>query len=271
MFSFLDIVNHYLGYFNINTTVKSRIYTLLGLLGDGYLFYVAIRFFQNGYFSRGALFLIVAVGLLYFAIGNLFYYFTKRQFKFDISPWLSRKLHIAPKPQPEVAEMQRVRAVNMPANGLFDEQHVLPAKLTVSDTDKRNLNTLVTQLMQMGLLKPDYEGRSDRKITEMLRHNGGKPVYAIGLGVMLPYFEMHHEGGQYVIYGGINQAEVVRLGSVHQVGLQSISAADQLAVDFYLASVTVVGGPFKLKGRSEIIEHPAEYDVAVRVAYKKTE
>ena len=55
MFSFLDMINHYLGYFNINVTVKSRIYTVLGFLGNMYLFYISFRFLQNGYYDRGAL------------------------------------------------------------------------------------------------------------------------------------------------------------------------------------------------------------------------
>ncbi|KRM93201.1 hypothetical protein FC56_GL000866 [Lentilactobacillus senioris DSM 24302 = JCM 17472] len=271
MFSFLDMVNHYLGYFNINVTVKSRIYTILGLLGDGYLFYVAIRLLKNQYYSRGLLFLALAIGLFYFAIGNLFYYFTNKQFKYDISPWLTRKLHLHPR-QPENKQATPVNAgINIPANGLFDQQHLLPAKINTTPTDQENLKSIVAILMQQQLLVPDYQGQDDAQIANLLKHNDGKPVYAIGPGMMLPYFELRHENGKYVIYGGVNQAQVLPLGTIKQIGLQSISAADQLAVDFFLANVVIVGGPYKIKGRSGVFEHQQDYQLAVQVAYQKNE
>ena len=47
MFSFLDMLNHSLGYFNINTKLKNKIYTIVALLGDGYLIYVTYRLLAN--------------------------------------------------------------------------------------------------------------------------------------------------------------------------------------------------------------------------------
>ncbi|WP_369406531.1 DUF6681 family protein [Lentilactobacillus kisonensis] len=41
------MVNHYLGYFNINVKLKSRIYTILGAFGDLYLFYISLRFLKK--------------------------------------------------------------------------------------------------------------------------------------------------------------------------------------------------------------------------------
>lgn len=272
MFSFLDMVNHYLGYFNINTTLKSRIYTILGLLGDGYLFYVAFRLLNNQYYSRGILFLALALVLLYFAVGNLYYYFTNKQFKFDISPWLTRKLHLHPRqPENQVNDQVANNGINMPANGLFDQQHMMPAKITTTTAEQDNLNKIVAELTQQQLLIPDYQGQTDHQINGLLKHNGGKPVYAIGPGVMLPYFELRHENDSYVVYGGINQAQVLPLGTIKQVGLQSISAADQLAVDFFLANVVIVGGPYKVNGRSVAFEHQDDYQLAVQVAYQKSE
>ncbi|WP_054645564.1 DUF6681 family protein [Secundilactobacillus oryzae] len=79
MFSFLDMVNHYLGYFNINIKFKNRIYTVLGMLGDLYLFYVAFRWLSNQYYLRGSLIMLAAIILLYFSIMNIFYYFTTKK------------------------------------------------------------------------------------------------------------------------------------------------------------------------------------------------
>lgn len=79
MFSLLDMINHYLGYVNLNVKLKNRIYTVLGVIGDIYLLYVSIRWIQNGYALRGSLILLVALILAYFTVMNVFYYFTEKK------------------------------------------------------------------------------------------------------------------------------------------------------------------------------------------------
>ena len=56
MFSFLDMINHSLGYFNINTKLKNKIYTVVALLGDFYLIYVTYRLLANHVWMRGLLY-----------------------------------------------------------------------------------------------------------------------------------------------------------------------------------------------------------------------
>lgn len=277
MFSFLDMINHYLGYFNINVTVKSRIYTVLGFLGNMYLFYISFRFLQNGYYDRGALILLVSIVLFYFLVCNFFYYFTKKQPWFDISPKLARALHLQPH-EKEIQANSKMgnTTIQEPqnrrgnaANGIFDDAHVLPAKLAVSPIQQDNLNRLVAQMQQRQLFTADYDGMNDRKIYELLKINGGKPLYAIGKGVMMPYFEMRKEGGSLVVYCGLNQADVYPVGVIKRVGLQSIRSVDLSDLKLYLASVELFGGPYKEIGRSSVLEHQQDYTLRAAVAYKR--
>lgn len=271
MFSFLDMINHYLGYFNINNRLKGRVYSVLGGLGTAYLFYISIRFIMNHFYKQGLLILLVAFILLYFLICNIFYYFTKVQPRFDISPKLAEWLHI--KEHQEVETNSRfgnqVVTPTQNANGIFDQQHVLPAKVRITPQQQRNIEQIVLRLKDQGIFKEDYNGMPDRQIYELLKATAGKPIYAIGRGVVLPYFDMKLEGDRYVVYGGLNEAEVFPIGVIRQVGLQSIASASNLDVDLFLASVMLVGGPFKVNGRAGVIEQSHPYSITTQVAYKK--
>lgn len=63
MFSFLDMVNHSLSYFNINTKLKNRVYTIIALLGDFYLIYVTTRLLINKAWLRGFLYCLAVIAV----------------------------------------------------------------------------------------------------------------------------------------------------------------------------------------------------------------
>ncbi|HIW71672.1 MAG TPA: hypothetical protein H9875_03505 [Candidatus Levilactobacillus faecigallinarum] len=266
MLSFLDMVNHYLGYFNISVKIKNRIYTVLGTLGDFYLFYIAIRYLQNGHPFWGLLILVVALLLLYFVFLNIVYYFTNRKAPFDISPKIEKWLHMKPKTEETTQNRRDSFGRNIPANGYFDEKKILPGKLSSTVQEEQNVQNLATQLQQNRLLNLDYSGLGDREIMEQVQKDG-KPVYASGPGILIPYFEMQTEGSHLVVYAGLNQADKQRVGTVSTVGLQNVSdVRDQFKL--YLANATLVGGPFKVTGRTSLIEQDNPFVVAVQLAYK---
>lgn len=266
MLSFLDMVNHYLGYINVSVKIKNRIYVILGALGDLYLFYIGVRYLQNGHPFWGLLILLVAIILLYFAYLNTVYYFTNKKAPFDISPKIEKLLHMKPK-EAELDQPKRTMGGrNIPANGYFDEKKILPGKLTSTPIEQDNIQNLATRLQQNQLLQLDYSGLGDREITEQTRQSG-KPVYASGPGALIPYFEMQSENHQLVVYAGMNQAEKQRVGVVSTVGLQNVAdVRDQF--ELYLANATLVGGPFKVLGRTSVIEQENDFQVAVQLAYK---
>ncbi|KRN01142.1 hypothetical protein FD13_GL001407 [Levilactobacillus senmaizukei DSM 21775 = NBRC 103853] len=266
MLSFLDMVNHYLGYINVNVKIKNRIYVILGFLGDIYLFYIALRYLKNGHPFWGLLILGVALLLLYFVYLNVMYYFTDKKAPFDISPKIEKWLHIKPKEAEEEGQKAVRGGRNIPANGYFDEKKILPGKLKSNDGELANIQNLATRLQQHQLLDLDYSGLGDREIMAQTQQNG-KPVYATGPGVLIPYFEMKNEGGRLAVYAGINQAEAQRVGAISTVGLQPVAdVRDQF--ELYLANATLVGGPFKVLGRNSLIEQANDFEVAVQLAYK---
>lgn len=266
MLSFLDMINHYLGYINVSVKLKNRIYTVLGALGNLYLFYIGFRYLQNGHPFWGLLILAIAVVMLYFVYLNTMYYFTKKKAPFDISPKIEKWLHMKPKDADLETGKPVIGGRNIPANGYFDEKKILPGKLSSSTIELQNIQNLATRLQQNQLMQLDYSGLGDREITDQVRKLG-KPVYASGPGVLIPYFEMQTQDNQLVVYAGINQAEKQRVGVVATVGLQKVADV-QDQIELYLANATLVGGPFKVLGRTSLIEQDNDFQVAVQLAYK---
>ena len=108
MFTLFDMIRSSLSYVNLSTVLKNRIYTILAGIGNFYLLYVAFRFFQNGFWGRGTLFILAFLVILYFTYLNILYYFTKaKKSKYDISPWIEKVLHIQSKDPMTVAEEER--------------------------------------------------------------------------------------------------------------------------------------------------------------------
>jgi len=203
---------------------------------------------------------------LYFAYLNTVYYFTNKKAPFDISPKIEKLLHMKPKEAEMDQPKRTLGGRNIPANGYFDEKKILPGKLTSTPLEQENIQHLATRLQQNQLLQMDYSGLGDREITEQTRQSG-KPVYASGPGALIPYFEMQTENNQLVVYAGMNQAEKERVGVVSTVGLQNVAdVRDQ--IELYLANATLVGGPFKVLGRTSVIEQANDFQVAVQLAYK---
>ncbi|GAT17907.1 DUF6681 family protein [Secundilactobacillus silagei] len=278
MFSFLDMINHYLGYVNLNVKLKNRIYTILGVLGVIYLLYVSVRWIKNGFGLRGSLILLVAIILAYFSVMNVFYYFTKKKAPLDISPKIEKVLGKTLGGNVEEAEETKqsgrerrgndlLNGANIPANGYFDSKKILPGKVAVNSEQSANISQLANQLQQMNLMTPNYGGLGSRELAQQITQNK-KPVYAIGLGVNIPYFELQQDGQQMIVYAGMNQAQKQPMGKITTVGLQPIADVYD-KVKLYLANVILVGGPYMVMGRNEPIEKQAPYTIRVQLAYER--
>lgn len=195
---------------------------------------------------------------------NVFYYFTTKKPPFDISPKIE-KLMGKPFGSDPAAEANQQEAANaqqqmgngllnsIPANGYFDAKKVLPGKVKVTLTQQRNIDELAAHLQQLSLMQPDYSGLGQREIAMQIEKQH-KPIYAIGLGVNIPYFELSHQGNDLVVLAGVNQSQKVEVGTVTTVGLQSINDI-QDRVKLYLANVILVGGPYMEMGRNMPMEN----------------
>lgn len=269
MFSLLSLINGYIGYFSMNAKLKGQIYTILGGIGNFYLLYVAYRFFANGYYLRGTLYILAFLVLLYFAYLNALYYFTKdKQSKYDITPKIEKLLGITPKdPAAEAQKKQKNQLGFVQTNGIYTDADLLPSTLTFTAEQKEHLAALVQKLVAIGYLTADYGGLSDK---DMLNSSSQTKFYALAAPKALPYFELVTQNEQLFIYGGVNEMEKQPLAQVKTVGLLDVKEALK-KYRLSLATVLIAKGPYKIAGRSNMIEKKAPYELEVQIAYQDLE
>ncbi|MFD0896973.1 DUF6681 family protein [Loigolactobacillus binensis] len=270
MLSLLDMLNHYLGYFNMNVKLKNRVYTAIGIAGVLYLGYLAINFIRLGAWTRGILFLLIFLVLVYFVSLNVIYYFTTKTAKFDISPKIEKLLGGRPAGAADDPMMGGKHAAQttkvIPAAGLFHEQSLLPAKMLVDTTQQANLDQLVDQLVANNYLQLNYADRSDEQIYEHAQKSG-QPVYALGDTVQLPFYELREQNGRYFVYAGRNAIDSLPVGEVTEVGLMPTQDA-AAKYRIVLASAQLTGGPYKMAGRSGVVAGNDPFKLVIQAAYK---
>lgn len=268
MFSILGMINSYIGYFNMNATLKNRIYTIVGGVGNFYLLYVAYRFFANGFIVRGLLFILAFLALLYFTYLNILYFFTEdRVSKIDISPKVEKMLGVKI-PDTRAAENAGVASGFMQTNGIFKDEEFLPSTLRTNHKQCENLQKVVAQLEQVGYLQLDFGGAKDKELFKKAK--SGDRFFALNEPVALPYYELREVNGKLLVYGGVNQIERQELGEVTQVGLlRGIEALKRYRLS--LAAVALTGGPYKFAGRSTMMQKDEPYRLEIQIAYRPKE
>ena len=128
MLTILDLLNHYLGFFNVNSRWKGRVYSLLAAVGNFYILYLAVKHIQNGAYLRGLGLTLAFLVITYFVILNAIYYFTEKSVKWDVSPKIEKMLGGKPAEATPAATNQPFT----PATGLYAKDNVLPGT-AVSD------------------------------------------------------------------------------------------------------------------------------------------
>lgn len=252
----------------MNATLKNRIYTIVGGVGNFYLLYVAYRFFANGFIVRGLLFILAFLALLYFTYLNILYFFTEdRVSKIDISPKVEKMLGVKI-PDTRAAENAGVASGFMQTNGIFKDEEVLPSTLRTNHKQRENLQKVVAQLEQVGYLQLDFGGAKDKELFKKAK--SGDRFFALNEPVALPYYELREVNGKLLVYGGVNQIERQELGEVTQVGLlRGIEALKRYRLS--LAAVALTGGPYKFAGRSTMMQKDEPYRLEIQIAYRPKE
>lgn len=275
MFSFLDMLNHSLGYFNINTKLKNKIYTIVALLGDGYLIYVTYRLLANHVWVRGLLYCLAVLLISYYVYLNAVYYFLDKTSRFDVlSPWLVKITgYDQSNENPRKSRSERVAAViNNQANGYFTDSNLIQAEVAISHEEQRNLRHLVDQLVEQGIFIADYDGKDSTAIIDEYNQTH-EPVRALNKNQTPPYFDLVHDELEHrlEIYAGLNQMERVKVGHITKVGLTDVHSAHE-KYRLYLANVYVTGGPNKIPGRrGTTILTDGDFGLVAHVAYKNRE
>ncbi|WP_412989779.1 DUF6681 family protein [Pediococcus siamensis] len=277
MFTIIDMINHYLGYINVNLKLKNRIYIIIGFIGNFYMLYLSYRFFENGRWVRGLGFIAVFLIFLYFLIMNAYYYFTTKPAPFDISPKIEKLLGGKPREAAENENLrqrlnrsERGRQTIVPSTGIFEKNTILPATIQSNQREMANINQLAEQMIQNNFAMADYEGLTDDEILTHLQSTEATSFYAIGEGIPFPYFELREENGEANIYAGMNQMNLVQIGRVASVGLSNYFEAKK-QYQLYLAQVVLIGGQRKFAGRSSLMTEDTPYRAKIQMAYQKRE
>lgn len=263
MLTILSLLNQYVGFFNVNTKFKGRLYTVLGFGGVWYILYIGISFITAHRYLRGFGLIAAFVGLMYVIYLNFMYYFTEKKAHFDISPHFEK---VVGNSQAAEANQKQSQVIG-PNNGVYREQQVLPTVVKSNSDEVANIQTLSQEMLDMGLINQDYQKMSDHELRQLLVVNHDQPVYANHPGSTVPFAKLVMEGTHLVIYGGINEMQAMRLGEITRVGLADVATALKNS-DIFLASIIVNGGLGKTLTRSSFIETAYPYTLKVEVAYR---
>ena len=276
MFSFLDMINSSLSYFNLDTKLKSRIYIGIAAAGDIYLVYVTFRLFMNHVWLRALLYCLAMVAITYFLYLNFVFYFLGKTSQFDfLSPRFAKvtgqKFDNGNSDQPSFAAQQQLaQELANNSNGVFNGADTIPAVVAIDDHEQRNLQAVVDNLLEKGIFVNDYSGLSDREIVEQYAQTN-RPVSALNSRSVPPYFELVHDPLRHrlEIYIGMNQMERRAVGHIVKIGLTDAATAHH-RYQIYLANLAVVGGPNKIPGRrGSTIMTTADYGLNAQVAYRE--
>lgn len=280
MFSFLDMINSSLSYFNLDAKLKSRIYIVIALLGDIYLVYVTYRLFENKVWLRAFLYCLAVIAITYFLYLNAVYYFFGKTSRLDFfSPRFAKVTgqkfdndKTVAASQTVVAQQKLAHELANSSNGVFTGKDTIPAVVSIDDYEQRNLQKVVNQLLDEGIFINDYSGLNDAQISAQFVQTN-EPVPALNKHSVPPYFELVHDPVRHrlEIYIGINQMERRAVGHIVKIGLTDAKTAHH-RYQIYLANLAVVGGPNKIAGRrGSTILTTADYGLNAQVAYRNRE
>ena len=273
MFSFLDMINSSLSYFNLDVKLKSRIYIGIATLGDIYLVYVTFRLFMNHVWMRAFLYCLAMVAITYFLYLNFVYYFLGRTSKLDYFSPRFAKITGQKFGNTEVknsGQQQLAQIMANQSNGLFTGDNTIPAVVKIDSYEQHNLQEVVNQLVDNGIFANDFNGLNDDQVINKYSETG-KPVQALNTNAVPPYFELVHDKIRHrlEIYIGINQMERRAVGHIIRIGLTDVRDAHQ-KYRIYLAGLLVTDGPNKIPGRrGSTILTTADYHLQVQVAYRE--
>ena len=273
MFSFLDMINSSLSYFNLDVKLKSRIYIGIATLGDIYLVYVTFRLFMNHVWMRAFLYCLAMVAITYFLYLNFVYYFLGRTSKLDYFSPRFAKITGQKFGNTEVknsGQQQLAQIMANQSNGLFTGDNTIPAVVKIDSYEQHNLQEVVNQLVDNGIFANDFNGLNDDQVINKYSETG-KPVQALNTNAVPPYFELVHDKIRHrlEIYIGINQMERRAVGHIIRIGLTDVRDAHQ-KYRIYLAGLLVTDGPNKIPGRrGSTILTTGDYHLQAQVAYRE--
>ncbi len=104
-----------------------------------------------------------------------------------------------------------------PASGVFTQDQLLTADVTMTAEQQANLDDLVASLVKQGVLSLNYQGLDDKAISRVAQETQ-QPVLAIGAPFPIPFFDLQHTDHELIITGGLNALMAKPLATIERVG-----------------------------------------------------
>lgn len=268
MFTLLDGLNRFLGYFNLKIKVKNRLYIVLGCITTGYIGYLTWNFFEYKAYGRGITYLLIFLVLLYFLILNIFYYFFDRNVKWDITPFFEKFAQVDSTSEPDKDETQKKSGLYADQMVIYDETQqnladyqTFDATLIYSETSQKELKQLVDFMLKNHLAEKNKK-LNQKKIG---RKKNNEKNYEIGTGVVIPSFTIEIDRENLFLSVGLNATERVRVAQVKKIGELSASKMKE-TYTVVAKTAKIIGGKYELFKNGEIKQGNDPYQIQLQVA-----
>ncbi len=243
----LHIINtllDYLGYLGIGAKVKNRLYIVIGSIATLYLGYLTIRFFANGSYIRGIIYVLIFLVLVYFLILNFIFYFTDKIVKWDITQFI---LKYVKKKFPQMKHASST--VNGESDSILDNVAVLD--LTIRNEDR--FENMVESLLEENFFADNH----------YLENETNQKVYRINKDNLLPAYSIRHEEDQWKLFVGKDSLHKEYIAEITGVNGRSIKKEATIIP----IKVGVLGGEFTIlnNGLLEHFKEPYRLVVQARV------
>lgn len=261
MFTILDGINRFLSYLNINVKAKNRTYLIVGIISNAYIGYLIYQFLSVHSYVQAIIYSLILIVLIYFWITNFIFYFYDRNVKWDISPWVEKKL--AAKELENAAKKDHLEIPTGKDGShlvIYDKQEVtdqgLISEVSVTPEGQKVLSDLVQYFRQQTVQNIGKQ----KKIKEK--------TYSLGKKLLVPSSTIEEEEGRLALYIGLNAIERKRVGYITKIA-EVDTAKMQSSYAIFPANVYITGGDYKMPGRrKEILQGFDPYQIHLEVLYE---
>lgn len=268
MFTLLDGLNRFLGYFNLKIKVKNRLYSILGCITTWYIGYLTWNFFEYQAYGRAITYSVIFLILLYFLILNILYYFFDKNVKWDITPFFEKFAQVDSTIEPDKTKSEKKSGLYADQMVIYDETQQNLDDYQAFDTTLVYLEDSQKKLEQLiDFMLKNHLAEKSKKMTKKKsgRKKSSKKVYEIGEGVLIPSFTMEIVQEDLFLSIGLNATERVKVAQVEKIGELSVS---KMRENYTIVAKTakIIGGNYEEVKNGNIQKGTEPYQIQLKVA-----
>ena len=270
MFTLLDGLNRFLGYFNLKIKVKNRLYIVLGCITTGYIGYLTWNFFKYQAYARGITYLLIFFALLYFLILNIVYYFFDKNVKWDITPLFEKVAQVDTPSEPIKSNHHKKSGLYADKMVIYDENQqnlndyqAFDTTVTYTEDSQKELNQLVNFMLDNHLAERNT--KKMKKLEKKVVKKKNEKVYEVGKGVSIPSFSIDLVQDDLFLSIGLNATERKRVAQLEKIGELSATKMKE-TYNITAKAVTIVGGNYEELQNGILKKGSDRYEIQLQVA-----